>query len=84
MGCHFTDDGLNLIHSILCFKIIKNSDLKITSQEWRNRHRKQTYGHGGGEEGDGEMEKKNQEKVIITHFLNSRGLWNFNGEIILL
>ena len=23
--------------------------------QWRNRHREQTYGHTGGEEGEGEM-----------------------------
>jgi len=27
----------------------------FSGQQWRNRHRKQTYGHGGGEEGEDEM-----------------------------
>ena len=27
----------------------------FSGQQWRNRHREQTYGHGGGEEGEGEI-----------------------------
>ena len=27
----------------------------VIGQQWRNRHREQTYGHGVGEEGEGEM-----------------------------
>ena len=27
----------------------------FTGQQWRNRHREQTYGHGGGKEGEDEM-----------------------------
>ena len=27
----------------------------FSGQQWRNRHRKQTSGHGGGEEGEGEI-----------------------------
>ena len=27
----------------------------FSGQQWRNRHREQTYGHGGRGEGEGEM-----------------------------
>ena len=27
----------------------------FSGQQWRKRHREQTYGHGGGEKGEGEM-----------------------------
>ena len=27
----------------------------FSGQQWRNRHREQTYGHWGREEGEGEM-----------------------------
>ena len=27
----------------------------FVGQQWRNRQREQTYGHGGGKEGEGEM-----------------------------
>ena len=37
----------------------------FTGQEWRNRHRKQTYGHGewGGE---GELHRKSNMETYIT------------------
>ena len=44
----------------------------FTGQQWRNRHRKQTYGQGerGGE---GEMYgKRNTETYIIIHILDSQ------------
>ena len=27
----------------------------FSGQQWRKRHREQTYGHGGGEKGEGEI-----------------------------
>ena len=27
----------------------------LSGEQWRNRHRQQTYGHSVGEEGEGEM-----------------------------
>ena len=44
----------------------------FTGQQWRKRHREQTYGHGerGGE---GEMYGKgNMETYIITHKIDSQ------------
>ena len=33
----------------------------FTGQQWRNRHREQTYGHGGGEERVRFMERVTQK-----------------------
>ena len=36
-------------------------------QQWRNRHREQTYGHGvGEEEGEGEMYGESNMETYIT------------------
>ena len=32
--------------------VLKNA---FARHQWRNRHREQTYGHRGGEEGEGEL-----------------------------
>ena len=42
-------------------------EIKITGQQWRNRHREYTYGHGerGGE---GEMYEKSNVETYITIF----------------
>ena len=43
----------------------------LTEQQWRNRHREQTYGLGGGE---GEMYgKSNMETYITMCKLDSQG-----------
>ena len=39
----------------------------FAGQQWRNRHREQTYGHrGGGEEGEGEMYGESNTETYIT------------------
>ena len=38
----------------------------FSGQQWRNRHREQTYGHGGGQAGEGEMYGKNNTEIYIT------------------
>ena len=39
----------------------------FTGQQWRNRHSKQTYGHGErGGEGEGEMYGKNNMETYIA------------------
>ena len=40
----------------------------FTGQQWKNRHREQTYGHKAwGEEGEGEMYgESNMETYIMT------------------
>ena len=35
-------------------------------QQWRNRHRKQTYGHGGGEEGEDDMYGESKMEIYNT------------------
>ena len=35
-------------------------------QQWRNRHREQTYGHGVGEEEEGEMYGKSNMEAYST------------------
>ena len=35
-------------------------------QQWRHRHREQTYRHGGGQEGEGEMYEKSNIETYIT------------------
>ena len=37
----------------------------LTGQQWRNRHREQTYGHGE-REGEGEMDGKSNMETYIT------------------
>ena len=37
----------------------------FTGQQWRNRHREQTYGHGE-KEGEGEMYEKSNTETFIT------------------
>ena len=37
----------------------------FTGQQWRNRHREQTYGHGE-KRGDGEMYGKSNMETYIT------------------
>ena len=37
----------------------------FTGQQWRNRHREQTYGHGEGG-GEGEMYGKSNRETYIT------------------
>ena len=37
----------------------------FTGQQWRNRHREQTYGHGG-RGGEGEMYGKSNMEIYIT------------------
>ena len=39
----------------------------MLGQQWRNRHREQTYGHGvGGEEGEGKMYGESNMETYIT------------------
>ena len=42
--------------------VLKNS---FAGQQWRNRHREQTYGHGE-REGEGEMYGKSNMETYIT------------------
>ena len=35
--------------------------------QWRSRHREQTYGHGGGEEGEGEMYGESSMELKIPY-----------------
>ena len=35
-------------------------------QQWRNRHREQTYGHGEGEEGDGKTYRESNMETCNT------------------
>ena len=38
----------------------------LTGQQWRHRHRKQTYGHGWGEEGESGMNgESNMEAYTV-------------------
>ena len=37
----------------------------FSGQQWRNRHREQTYGHGG-RGGEGEMYRGNKVETYIT------------------
>ena len=44
----------------------------FTGQQWRNRHREQTYGHGE-REGEGEMYgKRNMETYITIYKIDSQ------------
>ena len=48
---------------------------RLNLTEWRNRHRKQTYGHGEWE-GEGEMYgKSNMETYITIYKIDSQ--WEF-------
>ena len=48
----------------------------FAGQQWRNTHREQTYGHGGGEEGQGEMDgKSNMETYNFMCKIDSQ--WEF-------
>ena len=38
----------------------------FAGQQWRNRHREQTYGHRRGEEGEGEMYGESNMETYIT------------------
>ena len=38
----------------------------FSGQQWRNRHREQTYGHGVGGEGEGEMYGESNMETYIT------------------
>ena len=48
--------------------------IKFSSrQQWKHRHGEQTYGHGWGEEGEGEVyEKSNMETYIIICKIDSQ------------
>ena len=35
----------------------------FSGQQWRKRHREQTYGHGGGEKGEGEMDGESNRNL---------------------
>ena len=41
-------------------KVLKNI---FSGQQWRNRHREQTYGHGGRQEGEGEMYGESNREI---------------------
>ena len=38
----------------------------FAGQQWRNRHREQTYGHGGWGEGEGEMHGESNMETYLT------------------
>ena len=38
----------------------------FSGQPWRNRLREQTYGHGGGEEGEGELYGESNMDIYNT------------------
>ena len=38
----------------------------FSGQQWRSRHREQTYGHGRGEEGEGEMYGESNLEIYNT------------------
>ena len=38
----------------------------FSGQQWRNRHRKQTYGPGEAEEGEGRMYGESNIEIYIT------------------
>ena len=38
----------------------------FAGQQWRHRHREQTYGYGGGEEGEGGMYGESSLETDIT------------------
>ena len=38
----------------------------FAGQQWRNRHREWTYGHGGGEEGEGELYGESNMDIYNT------------------
>ena len=38
----------------------------FSGQQWRNRHREQTYRLGGGEEGEGELRGESNLETYIT------------------
>ena len=42
------------------------TDEFISEQQWRNRQREQTYGHGGREGGAGEMYGESGMEIYIT------------------
>ena len=37
----------------------------FAGQQWRNRHREQTYGHRRGEEGEGEMYGESNMEITL-------------------
>ena len=39
----------------------------FSGQPWRNRLREQTYGHGGGEEGEGEMYGESNMELTMPY-----------------
>ena len=48
----------------------------FTGQQWRNRHREQTYGHGEGG-GEGEMYRKSNTETYVTIYkIDSQ--WEFS------
>ena len=48
----------------------------FTGQQWRNRHREQTYGHGGGVRGEGKMYgESSMETYNIICKINNQ--WEF-------
>ena len=52
----------------------------FTGQQWRNRHRKQTYGHGD-RGGEGEMYgKSNMETYISIRKIDSLEGWDGEGD----
>ena len=38
----------------------------FSGQQWRNRHREQTYGHGGGGKGQGEIYGERDIEIYNT------------------
>ena len=38
----------------------------FSGQEWRNGHREQTYGHGGGKEGEGQRYGESNMEIYNT------------------
>ena len=49
----------------------------FSEQQWRNRHREQTYGQGGGEEGEGEMNGERSSPIFSPE--ESHGQRNLVG-----
>ena len=49
----------------------------FAEQQWRHRHREQTYGQGGGEEGEGEMNGERSSPIFSPE--ESHGQRNLAG-----
>ena len=48
----------------------------FSGQQWRKRHREQTYGRWGGEEGEGEMYGESNMEIYNTIYKIDRQ-WEF-------